>query len=175
MNPYPKLEKEMFSSKLFRSHFIPEQGHLGFIFSGVRYPLSCIYRKYLCLFWGVNVLLPGESGRICQGGSVFKKSCLQWKKILVFSFKITPLKTNMIMENHYLKMYFLLNMRIFQCRVMFVFRGVCFESLRLKTSELISRSLVNSMPWCSQPRNRWSLGSPTQEGGRGWFFADGLG
>ena len=39
---------------------------------------------------------------------------------------------------------------------------------------------MNSMPWCSQPRIRWSLGSPAQEGGRGmvvfcrWFGVNSL-
>ena len=52
----------------------------------------------------------------------------------------TPLKTNMTMENHHFKMYFLLRMGIFQCHVGFpgcyfgpknpwkntrVFRGSC--------------------------------------------------
>ena len=130
MTPYPKLEKEMFSSKLFRSHFIPEQGHPGFIFSSVRYPVPCVYRKYLCLFLG-SIFYHGKSGKkLPRWIHLPTKGGLQWKKSLCSVLKLPPWKLTWSWKTtvgRYIS-YWTWGFS----NVMLVFRSVCFESLRFK-------------------------------------------
>ena len=76
-NPYPKLEKEMFSSELQRGYFVPQQAHLGFLVFKCKVP-GFVHLQEISL----SFLAIGESGRLCQGGSIFQKMVVCNRKSL---------------------------------------------------------------------------------------------